>query len=555
MSKRLTDALASVEPLTQQGPVRTWRLRDQIVKCVPVTADVMEAQLPVLDGVQPWASFERLTRTERERLGLPVEHEWVMACRDYIDGSPLEGARDIDPALTCLKLATIVRDLHEVGVVHGDLHPGNVIINDDGLWLIDVALFATTSGVEGHVLGNPSCMAPETWLKQPPTRKSDVYALGCVFAYVFLGRFAHSAASLAQWASAHRNGDVDLAKMPSATAALVRRMLSANPDDRPTLSEILLALEQTYALKSSSAVVVRESHSDAHQLALTPGNLRLVCDDPETRAIFFDEHRLRLQLSGWEVVELVPSPGDGPWTSLLSHLETHGARVRLAGDLANVIERLWAAVQAACAGVEPGLCLMVRELEHHGPDFQQWWGTPVDAPNLLRLSHGGSGTPLPLPGGSQDFWRAWRAQTLRSDVRTIAAPRFDELVEQASGQPGALKLALNRELGYIATSRILDTQTLKAIGPWRTRAQRLLDQCAFGELAALCQTLVESAAKSAGRKQLVDVDHALEFWTTAAIRGARHPDALAALITHLQAQNAQLLLAQLLPRSAGTPRD
>ena len=48
--------------------------------------------------------------------------------------------------------------------------------------------FFRAQTLNGHVLGSPAYMAPEVCQGNPPTPRSDVYALGLIFYHLLMGR-------------------------------------------------------------------------------------------------------------------------------------------------------------------------------------------------------------------------------------------------------------------------------------------------------------------------------------------------------------------------------
>ena len=69
--------------------------------------------------------------------GVGPEESGSLWVSEYIPGPSFESAWDADPAAR-EALPAFLAEMHERGIYHGDLHPGNLIWNDGRLVLIDV---------------------------------------------------------------------------------------------------------------------------------------------------------------------------------------------------------------------------------------------------------------------------------------------------------------------------------------------------------------------------------------------------------------------------------
>ncbi|KAL5426249.1 hypothetical protein PMIN05_011727 [Paraphaeosphaeria minitans] len=84
-------------------------------------------------------------------------------------------------------LATALAYLHEEGVRHKDIKPGNILLSDGLVYLCDFGISrdwskAEHSTTEDEVLKlTPRYCAPEVFGREPRNTKSDVWSLGCVF--------------------------------------------------------------------------------------------------------------------------------------------------------------------------------------------------------------------------------------------------------------------------------------------------------------------------------------------------------------------------------------
>jgi serine/threonine-protein kinase len=84
---------------------------------------------------------------------------------------------------------------HQVNVVHRDLKPPNVLIDDSGLVkIVDFGVSAVTSDMGtrltrvGTLLGTPTYMAPEQVRSRAIDARTDIYSLGVMMYEVFTGR-------------------------------------------------------------------------------------------------------------------------------------------------------------------------------------------------------------------------------------------------------------------------------------------------------------------------------------------------------------------------------
>ena len=115
---------------------------------------------------------------------------------EYVTGETLEtmimreGAIELSRALDfSVQIANAVDHAHGNNVIHRDLRPGNVLVNEQGL--VKVADFGTSRVLEiaAHgttVIGSPPYMAPEQFHGKA-TFASDVYSLGVTMYQMLTG--------------------------------------------------------------------------------------------------------------------------------------------------------------------------------------------------------------------------------------------------------------------------------------------------------------------------------------------------------------------------------
>ncbi len=151
--------------------------------------------------------------------------------------SPLPEATAVQILRECSQALSA---MHARGIVHGDIAPANVIVDEQlaRATLIDIEL--ATSGQRSR--GTPVTMSPEVASGQPPTPRSDVYSLGCLAYFMLTGTHVFSGATSLEICWKQKSHPCpSLQSDPGSTrpeirpelATLVDRMLAKQPSQRP----------------------------------------------------------------------------------------------------------------------------------------------------------------------------------------------------------------------------------------------------------------------------------------------------------------------------------
>ncbi|MFD4218137.1 bifunctional serine/threonine-protein kinase/ABC transporter substrate-binding protein [Streptomyces griseus] len=145
------------------------------------------------------------------------------------------------------RLAAALVAVHEAGLIHRDVKPGNVLLALDGPRLIDFGIVrhegATALTTSGAVIGTPGYLAPEQASAAPLGPPCDVFSLGCVLGYAATGRppFGAGGGADALFRTIHE--EPDLTGVPPGLAPLIAACLAKDPAARPTASRVREALE------------------------------------------------------------------------------------------------------------------------------------------------------------------------------------------------------------------------------------------------------------------------------------------------------------------------
>jgi len=145
---------------------------------------------------------------------------------------------------------------HEAGVVHRDIKPGNLLLDDhDRLAVGDFGIarvaWEDQLTATGQVLGTAAYLSPEQALGEPATAASDRYALAVVAYELLVGARPFEAEHFAAQARAHVEDPVPPASsradgLSRAVDAVLERGLAKDPADRwESSAEFVRQLERT----------------------------------------------------------------------------------------------------------------------------------------------------------------------------------------------------------------------------------------------------------------------------------------------------------------------
>jgi serine/threonine protein kinase len=148
------------------------------------------------------------------------------------------------------QVATALTAAHAAGIVHRDVKPGNILIDDTGqVKITDFGISRAaddgtmTQSSAGMLAGTPAYLAPEVARGQEPTRASDVFSLGATLYHAVEGQppYGFKDNPLAQL-YAVAMGNVPEPKRAGPLTDALMHLLSSDAVDRPTMPEVVTTL-------------------------------------------------------------------------------------------------------------------------------------------------------------------------------------------------------------------------------------------------------------------------------------------------------------------------
>jgi serine/threonine protein kinase len=190
---------------------------------------------------------------------------------EYVDGASLQeiikahGPMAIDRVANYMaQSALALQHAHEIGLVHRDIKPGNILIDRTGVVkVLDMGLARffhdhedmLTRKYDENVLGTADYLAPEQALDSHTVDiRADIYGLGCTFYFVLTAKSPFGEGTVAQKLIWHQTRKPKPLRewrpdVPEELNAVLDKMMAKSPNDRyqrpGEVVEALAPLNQT----------------------------------------------------------------------------------------------------------------------------------------------------------------------------------------------------------------------------------------------------------------------------------------------------------------------
>jgi serine/threonine-protein kinase len=199
-----------------------------------------------------------------------IEMEYVSGGVSLRELIVREGPLDTVRAAELVRqVALALQAAHAAGLVHCDVKPANVLLNDHGLAkLADFGLVRRVSELEQAgvpVAGTPTYMAPELFEGVPASHRSDLYAVGVMLYYLLSARLPFTSDQISRLVQRHRQEPVPDVRLivptvPPGVTPILERCLAKRPEDRyESAAELADDVELVIARTRDTESLVRES--------------------------------------------------------------------------------------------------------------------------------------------------------------------------------------------------------------------------------------------------------------------------------------------------------
>lgn len=182
-----------------------------------------------------------------------------------------------------------LRHVHEKGLVHRDVKPGNLMLARGGVVkVLDLGLARVHTDrpaadgltVSGVVLGTADYLAPEqVGNAQAADARADVYGLGATLYFLLAGVPPFAGDKHRDWLDKLRAHQLEPVppirkrrpETPAAVAELLERMVAKNPADRPTTAEAADVLQSAAAGADPTRLLARAEGTPIPPPPILPG--------------------------------------------------------------------------------------------------------------------------------------------------------------------------------------------------------------------------------------------------------------------------------------------
>jgi serine/threonine-protein kinase len=240
------------EIIATGGMGQVWRAMDETLER-PVAVKVLRPDTAGEEGFVERFRAEARHSAALQHPNIATVHDFgegahsAYLVMELIEGQPLSAIiKDRAPlppeevTEVLYQAALALQAAHDAGVVHRDVKPANIVVDDEGYArLTDFGISRALAGAQltqtGEVLGTPHYLAPEQAQGRPAGPASDIYALAVVGYEMITGNRPFAGDSMITTALAHVSQPAPQlpSDIPDPLRTTVMAGLAKDPSQRP----------------------------------------------------------------------------------------------------------------------------------------------------------------------------------------------------------------------------------------------------------------------------------------------------------------------------------
>ncbi|MDB5304894.1 MAG: pknA [Phycisphaerales bacterium] len=193
---------------------------------------------------------------------------------ELVDGTPLESTppKSVLDTVDCfIKVAEGLLALHQLGYVHCDLKPNNILRNGAGdVKVIDLGQACKTGTVKTRIQGTPDFISPEQVRCQEVTGRTDVFNFGATLYWCLTGRKLPTLFNIKKSETSFLvDSEIPTPRslnpgVPETLSNFVMECVKTNPAKRPEMTDCARRLEIMQHVLLRNARPAARAHTAMH---------------------------------------------------------------------------------------------------------------------------------------------------------------------------------------------------------------------------------------------------------------------------------------------------
>ncbi len=210
----------------------------------------------------------------------------------------------------CRQIADGIACAHNLEIIHQDIKPLNIMLNEDKVIKIaDLGLAKNLKQLDPtdknnlKIMGTPQYIAPEILKKELPGIKSDIYSLGATIFHMATGQTCFTGTDVIEVVNQRLKNATPIPKkinpnIPQALSDFILKLMEVSPENRPEdMMEVISLIDKLNLSQKKMAKTIQQS-SNTHKSKQEPTTIsyreKKVAVDKEELAIKKKNKRLAM---------------------------------------------------------------------------------------------------------------------------------------------------------------------------------------------------------------------------------------------------------------------